>query len=249
MNVSRVIALAGALVLSASTLVLASIPPCSGCYDTRLPGPAINVSSPAGPTTIYACPGSSVPMSVSASDEDQCGDPYAVSDYPLYFNWSGAVTGQGSGGSSTKSYSIPSGATPGQQFTATCTVSDGTSCGDDPIHPTVNFTIIVKGLTGISGPTEVHKGDTATFNVTGSFPPNVSDIQWSPGGSGGASKSITFDTGGKQTVSATYCGKTVKMDVVVLVPCQGDCCCESCTPASPCEWFDPAVGLECRKPF
>ena len=241
--------------ITVALLVLAAVSAhgsCNGCSGSKSYHLGIVVTSPESlePPVEVCAPSdpqnpTPVNLSVSANNSDLCGDPYPISDSPLSYNWTGDVTGDGASKTFYATY-------PGTYYT-TCTVDDDGNCFDDSSKD-VNWTITVKGLTGLSNPGNVHRDAQVVFTASGTFGA-TGNVSWSGLGSytdySGTAHSVattTYTTGGPQKVTATYCNTSFSVEFVVLVPCDGDCCCEGCTAQTPCYWYDPAVGIPCKQP-
>lgn len=140
---------------------------CSECLVSKSYYTGIVVTSPASlnPPVEVCAPSNPqnptpVNLSVSANNSDLCGDPYPIPDSPLSYTWTGAVTGSGSSKTFYATY-------PGV-FHTTCTVDDDGLCFNDSSKG-VNWTITVKGLTGLSNPGDVHKDAQVVFTASGTF--------------------------------------------------------------------------------
>lgn len=196
------------LMLSCSVLYAA----CSDCTGTKSEGTGISLGATIS-TTQYGCPGTTVSLSVYASNYDACGDPDPVEDTGLTTTWTGCVTGTGS----SKTFTIPSNATPGQSFSTSCTADDDGTCYDDDPSVPVTFTIKALGITGITGITNAALNATVTFTATGEFGNSASSVSWSGGASSGTGSSYitSFGTSGWHAVSATFCGVQKSLPVWV----------------------------------
>ena len=226
---------------------------CSGCSVSKSQYTEIAVTSPESLNpTVEVCapsnPASPTPvnLSVSANDSDLCGDPYPISDSPLSYNWTGDVTGDGASKTFYATY-------PGI-FHTTCTVDDDGFCFNDS-STGVNWTITVKGLTGLSNPGDVHRDASVVFTASGTFG-TTGTVSWSGlesstsfSGPADSIATTTYTTGGPQKVTATYCNTSFSVEFVVLVPCTSCCAHPDCSETNPCCWYDPTVGNPCESAF
>jgi len=232
--------------------------PCANNLPKTGAGTAITLASSTLNDSMSreVCAGSFVTLAVTASDRDVYGEPIICQDTAPTISWSNG----GSGSSCT--YVAPS--TPGS-YTVTCTASDG---GDSPGQPGydgqqyMSWTVIVKGITALSGPSDarIHTqyfDNPATFTATGCFGSTPSSaIAWSGNlenatysyGSNSCSVTCRYSTGGPKTVTASGCGQ-MSVTVLVKVPCTECCLHPDCSASNPCSWYDPRNGKPCECEF
>jgi hypothetical protein len=237
----------GLLVFTYPTIIKAAPPP--SCAGKHVIGPADPISAtftPSNASTIEVCLGSSVSFSVSATDYDEYDDPQTCQATTTK-SWTDSEGG--SGGGSSYTFTPTSAGTK----TVTCTTSDPTGAGNDPDpDPSSTWTVLVKDLTSISGPTTVHRGENATFTAGGTFGSDTNQITWGGGDDPASGTSVSYttkwNTGGLKTVTVSYCGKSKSLDVLVLVPCGHRCCNTNPNPLlnPTCGvWYDPRLGCPC----